>query len=492
MKRISALLIFFTCCFSPRALSAEVAENDAIMDHRPAVAKRCFRSKVVDAKIESMRQTLMAINPKLWYMFQNCYPNTLDTTVKYHKKGKNAKDLQGIKESLTFVITGDIDAMWLRDSGAQVWTYLPYVNEDPELKDMIRGVIREQFRLILRDPYANAFLEDPDASPVWASDQTLMKNGIHERKYEIDSLCYPLRLAYGYWKLTGDDTIFDDLFLRTLTAILDVFQEQQRMNGNQHTSYTFVRTTPALHDTTSNYGYGHPCKPCGLICSFFRPSDDSTIMPYLVPSNFFAESVLRKMAEVLGTMKTSETTETLQQRCFTMANQVHDALMKYAVVVTRKYGPVYAFEVDGFGGRVLMDDANAPSLLSLPYLCPELVSIDDPIYQNTRRMIWSDDNPYFFGEGIDGVNGPEIVSGIGSQHTGLDNVWPMSLIMKGLTSNNLYEQQQLVQQLVATDGGTGFMHESFNPSDPSKFTRSWFAWANGLFGELVIRAYGSK
>lgn len=180
--------------------------------------------------------------------------------------------------------------------------------------------------------------------------------------------------------------------------------------------------------------------------------------------------------------------DALRERCLTMASQIHDALNRYAVVMSPKYGPVYAFEVDGFGGQVLMDDANAPSLLSLPYLCPELVSVDDPIYQNTRQMIWSDDNPYFFGAGIDGKKTG--VQGIGSQHTGLDNVWPMSLIMMGLTTNDREQQRQLVQQLVATDGDTGFMHESFNPSNPTKFTRSWFAWANGLFGELVIRAYG--
>lgn len=489
MKQISLFLLIFSISLS--SFSAVIEENDAIMDHRPAVAKRCFRSKTVEKKIQSMQKTLMAVNPKLWYMFQNCFPNTLDTTVSRYT-GNNS--VNGSEEDFTFVITGDINAMWLRDSGAQVWTYMPFIREDKELQKMIRGVIRQQFQFICRDPYANAFLRNLTDTSEWQNDFTAMKPGIHERKYEIDSLCYPLRLAYEYWKQTGDDTIFDELWLQAMTNILTVFTEQQRKDGIQQTSYRFGRKTTAQHDTTSNYGVGHPVRPCGLIASMFRPSDDSCIFPFLVPSNIFAEDVLRKASEMLvhtrlrDTAGTTPDVEALKRRCLLMADQIHSAISRYAIVQTAQFGNVYAFEIDGFGSQLLMDDANVPSLLSLPYLCPDLVSAQDSVYQNTRRMIWSDSNPYFFGAGIQGMKSG--IRGIGSQHTGLNKVWPMSIIMKGLTSTSRDEQRQCIQALLETDGGTCFMHESFNPANPTDYTRSWFAWANGLFAELVIKAYG--
>ncbi|MBO5871714.1 MAG: glycoside hydrolase family 125 protein [Bacteroidaceae bacterium] len=437
--------------------------------HRPPVEKRCFSSKAVEKQIKDMHKKLVEVSPKLWQMFQNSFPNTLDTTV--FPDGDR-----------TFVITGDIDAMWLRDSGAQVWTYIQYIKDDPELQQLIKGVILQQFEFICLDPYANAFLNDTTQVSHWATDFTLMKKGVHERKYEIDSLCYPIRLAYQYWLLTGDSSIFGDLWKDAMKEILALFREQQRKNGPK-TSYKFQRTTHVLHDTSSNYGYGHPANPCGMIASAFRPSDDSQIFPYLIPANFFAESVLRKAAVVLTKVNKDEATA---KECLALADEIHKGLEEHATVEHPKYGKVYAFEVDAFGSHLLMDDANAPSLLSLPYLCPELVPASDPIYQNTRRMVFSEDNPYYFtGE----FNGKKI-GGIGSPHTGLNKIWPMSIIMKGLTSSDRNEQRECVKLLVETDANTGFMHESFDPSNPANFTRSWFAWTNGLFGELVIKAYG--
>lgn len=443
----------------------EVAAQSTIKDLRPAEEKRLFRSEAVEKQIIDLKSKLTAIDPKLYWMFVNCFPNTLDTTVWYSNESGDDD---------TFVITGDIHAMWLRDSAAQVWPYLRLIDKDEPLRHLIRGVIRRQFACILIDPYANAFNIGPTGGE-WQSDETKMKKELHERKYEIDSLCYPFRLAYAYWQKTGDASIFDENWLKVVRATLDVFRDQQNWNGYK-TNYHFRRETKAYHDTRSNSGYGHPGKACGLIASAFRPSDDSTIFPYLVPSNFFAVSILRKASEILRTVNKNNV---LASECEQMANQVDAALKEYAVVDHPKYGKIYAFEVDGYGSSLLMDDSNAPSLLCLPYLTD--VAIDDPIYQNTRKFVWSEDNPYFF-KGAAG-------EGIGGPHCGLDKPWPMSLVMKAFTTNDRAEKEWCVQQILKTDGDTGFMHESFNKDDAKDFTRSWFAWANTLFGELIVDMY---
>ena len=441
------------------------ANEPAFKDLRPDPEKRCFRSEAVEKQIVDLKEKLTAIDPKLYWMFANCFPNTLDTTVRY-------RSVEGDDD--TFVITGDINAMWLRDSAAQVWPYLRYVDKDEPLRHLIRGVIRRQFNCILTDPYANAFNFEPTGGS-WQSDETEMKKELHERKYEIDSLCYPVRLAYEYWKRTSDKSIFDEKWLKVIHSILDVFHDQQNKNGFR-SNYHFRRNTAAYHDTRSNSGYGHPGKACGLIASAFRPSDDSTIFPYLIPSNFFAISILRKAAEILRSVNENED---MAKECEDLADEVENAIKKYAVVEHPKYGKIYAFEVDGFGSQLLMDDSNAPSLLSLPYLTD--VKIDETIYQNTRKFVWSKDNPYFFkGSAGEGIGGP---------HCGLYRPWPMSIIMKALTTNDRKEKEWCIKEILKTDGGTGFIHESFYKDDAKNYSRSWFAWANTLFGELIIEMY---
>ena len=371
----------------------------------------------------------------------------------------------------TFVYTGDIHAMWLRDSGAQVWPYVQLANNDAQLKEMLEGVIRRQFLCINIDPYANAFNDGPTGGN-WMTDLTDMKPELHERKWEIDSLCYPLRLAYQYWKVTGDSSIFDGEWMKAITAILKTFKEQQRKDDAKG-PYRFQRKTERALDTMTNDGWGNPVKPVGLIASSFRPSDDATTFQFLIPSNFFAVSSLRKAAEILTEVNNRPE---LAKECTDLAGEVETALRKYATYNHPKYGTIYAFEVDGFGNHLLMDDANVPSLIALPYLGD--VDINDPIYQNTRRFVWSEDNPYFF-KGTAG-------EGIGGPHIGYDYIWPMSIMMKAFTSQDDKEIKWCVETLMKTDAGTGFMHESFYKDDASKFTRAWFAWQNTLFGELII------
>lgn len=431
------------------------------LSQRPLESERLFISEAVEQQIESVLSQIS--DPKLRWMFENCFPNTLDTTVHFSMDSEGNPD--------TFVVTGDIPAMWLRDSSAQVWPYLSLINDDPHLREMIKGLMRRQLQCIILDPYANAFNSGPDGS-YWETDMTEMIPEVHERKWEIDSLCYPLRLAYEYWKLTGDESVFDDTWLAAMEKILETLAAQQRKDGT--TPYTFQRKTERQFDTLSNNGLGTPVKPCGLIASSFRPSDDATTFQFLIPSNFFAVTSLRKAAEILSEVNHNES---LANQCRQLADEVESALKEHAIYDHPEFGQIYAYEVDGFGNHLLMDEANVPSLLAMPYLGD--VAIDDPVYQNTRNFVWSTSNPYFF-KGIAG-------EGIGGPHVGYNMAWPMSIMMKAFTSTDQKEIDECIDQLLATDNNTGFIHESFNVDDPSNFTRPWFAWQNTLFGELIIK-----
>ena len=362
MKKISVSIVL--------GLLALSACAQKYPDQRPAPQDRLFVSQAVEETIDQVAPQLT--NPKLRWMFRNCFPNTIDTTVHFDEE-----------TGLTFVYTGDIHAMWLRDSGAQVWPYVDLCKEDEHLRKMLAGVIRQQFTLINIDPYANAFNQGATGDHGDADETgTPQDPNVWERKWEIDSHCYPVRLAYHYWEVTGDSSIFDDLWIKTVETILETFTTQQRKEGNG--PYFFLRVTDRQLDTKARVGLGHPVKPVGLIVSSFRPSDDATQFDFLVPSNFFAVDILRKAATILTEVNHNAA---LSARCTALANEVEAALKKYAVVKHPEFGEIYAFEVDGFGNSYMMDDANVPSLLSLGYLIPSMAS--DPIYQNTRRFVWS-------------------------------------------------------------------------------------------------------
>ena len=463
--QIAALCAMFTLTTSAHNYSNDdKIQPVSLVSKRPPVEKRLFVSHVIEDKIREVQKQLKK-RPRLSWMFGNCFPNTLDTTVHYRKTKDGDDD--------TFIYTGDIHAMWLRDSAAHVHPYVQFANDDPELKKMIRGLILRQFKCINIDPYANAFNDGP-LGGYWQSDNTKMQLEVFERKYEIDSLCYPIRLAYDYWKATGDDTIFGEEWMKAAINILKTFHEQQRKDG--HGPYRFLRVTDRQLDTLQNVGWGSPVKPVGLIASAFRPSDDATTFMFLVPSNFMAVTTLNKISEILTKVNAKKE---LAESCTELADEVHTALMKYAVYDHPKYGKIYAYEVDGFGNQLLQDDANVPSLLGMAYLGD--VPADDPIYQNTRRFVLSEDNPYFF-KGTAG-------EGIGGPHVGFDMIWPMSIIMRALTSNDEAEIDKCLDMLENTDGGTGFIHESFYKDNPTEYTREWFSWANTLFGELVMKRY---
>jgi meiotically up-regulated gene 157 (Mug157) protein len=431
-----------------------------LTSRRPVPDRRAFTSAAVEARIAAVKKTIA--DPELAWLFEDCFPNTLDTTVRY-------REVDGHPD--TFVITGDIPAMWLRDSTAQVWPYLPLATEDGPLARLLLGVVRRQTRCILIDPYANAFNEGPTGSE-WASDRTAMKPELHERKWEIDSLCYPVRLAHGYWKATGDASAFDADWRRAAASIVATLREQQRLRGEG--PYRFERVTARAIDTLPLDGRGNPTRPCGLIHSAFRPSDDACIFPFLVPSNLFAARALEMLAEIHEQVVGDRA---FAQDCRAFTEEIRGAVRREAYAEHLGYGTVMAYETDGLGNRLFMDDANVPSLLSLPYL--GLIDAKESVYRNTRRFVLSEDDAYF-SRGTAG-------EGIGGPHVGRGMIWPLSIVMRALTSDDDGEIARCLATLKATHAGTGFMHESFWKDDATRYTRGWFAWANTLFGELILK-----
>jgi meiotically up-regulated gene 157 (Mug157) protein len=442
---------------APRAQAAEYVSR------RPAPADRRFVSPAVEAEIA--RVAAQIADPELAWLFANCYPNTLDTTVEVGAIGGRPD---------TFILTGDIPAMWLRDSSAQVWGYLHLARSDPALQRLYRGLIGRHARSILIDPYANAFARDPGAakSPLWwvSSDVTAMRPGVAERKWEIDSLCHPLRLAWGYWRATGDTLPFDSEWHRAAQVIVATLRTEQRMAGTS--PYRFQRNTTNPFDTVELNGMGAPTRKIGLIHSMFRPSDDACIYPFLIPANLFAVQALRWLADLAGTVLHDAT---LARDATTLADDVATALAHYGRIGDGA-NAVWAYEVDGFGNTLFMDDANVPSLSSLAYL--GCVPRDDALFRRTEARCWSTANPYFFAQGGH--------TGIGGPHAGMGMIWPMSLMIRALSSDDPRVVAGCLAQLKTSDAGTGYMHEAFEAGNPTHYTRPWFAWANGLFGEMVI------
>jgi len=436
---------------------AGAAKAQPLPSGRPAVCK--YTSPAIETVIA--RTTAALKDKDLARLFENCFPNTLDTTVT-------------VSEGDAFVITGDIDAMWLRDSSAQVWPYLPYAKGDDALTTLFRGLIRRQARCILIDPYANAFMPDPGqkSNLEWAQDDlTDMVPGVAERKWEIDSLCYPVRLAHGYWKATGDTAPFDTTWQQAARTIVKTFRDQQRLHGNG--PYHFQRKAANPVDTLPLNGYGAPTKKVGLIHAGFRPSDDACVYPFNIPGNHFAVVTLRRLAE-MGQALGMESAFSID--CTAFADELTATLKDWGTTHLPDGTRVWAYEVDGFGNALFMDDANTPGLLGLAYLgCVERI---DPLYRTTRAAVLSPANPYFFkGTAAEGVGGP---------HIGMDMIWPMSIMIRALTSDSDAEIAVCLNMLKTTTAGTGFMHEAFNKDNPANFTRPWFAWANTLFGELIL------
>ncbi len=395
---------------------------------------------------------------KLVRMFEQCFRSTIDTTV------------ERLEDDSVFVITGDIPAMWLRDSAAQVRHYLPFAKQLPSLQNIIKGLIQKQIHCINIDPYANAFNKAANGRR-HNDDLTESNPWVWERKYEVDSLCYPIQLAYLYWQETGDIEIFDEAFKKALNRILDLWTVEQRHHENS--PYRFQRLNCPPIETLRNNGASMPVNYTGMTWSGFRPSDDSCVFGYLIPSNMFAVVVLGYAEKIFREIYQDEAAA---ERSAILKEEIDNGIQTYGTIHHPQFGKMYAYETDGFGNHLLMDDANVPSLLSIPYL--GYTTADDPIYINTRNFVLSKANPYY-SEG-------KYARGIGSPHTPAGYIWHIGLTMQGLTSIDPKEIADILLMLTTTDGNTEYMHEGFNPNNPEEFTRVWFAWANSLFAELIV------
>ncbi|KAJ1789902.1 hypothetical protein LPJ59_005262 [Coemansia sp. RSA 2399] len=457
------------------------AGNNRIPSMRPPPRCRTFSNPTIEQVVKNV--TSLIRDPDWKQLFTNTFTNTLDTTVAWHDPST--------AEPYTFLITGDITAQWIRDSTNQIIAYIPYASSDPAIAKLVLGLVNMQAEELLGYPYGNAF-QPPVRSGLAPSENSIGldiavkprydNNTVFEAKFEIDSFASFFQLSTTYWQATGDTKFLNTKSWKLAVAgILAVIKQQQQPTYSASSRVNrplveYSRLTWSATETQFGGGMGNPAKYTGMVKTLFRPSDDATMFPFLVPANAFLAVELSGLGKMLSTLGVYAD---IAQEALDLAKEIRRGVLEYGTAVHPKYGRVFAYETDGYGSTLIMDDANGPSLLSLPFL--GFIDTHDPLYRNTRNMILSPDyNPWYF-------TGPYI-HGIGSPHTGFTKVWPMAVIVRGLTSDNETEVRECLDQLKTSTAGLGLMHESVSVANPADFTRSWFAWCNSLVGLFVIDA----
>ena len=476
-------------------LSFLLLMSNYILTARPEEKDRKFVSPCIDSFINDMKNNFSDVNLSITY--ESCFPNTLDTTVFFSEINNNLD---------TFIITGDIEAMWQRDSSFQTFPYLKFANKDPKIKKMFLGLINRQVSNLIIDSYANAFNNNSAKSP-WLSDHTTkivngsrvngMNEKLWERKYELDSSISVLFLSINFYKETNDTSFINDNFIKAIESVIKLVEEQSQGTDDEDLkkgpSYDFQRQAWEPYDSL-HQARGYPGASCGLVKTAFRSSDDAVIYPYNIAENAFLVTTFQQLAEMLKDVFHKESIKRFSEKnlrpvktkpnkygalietLLSISKSVKESIYKNGImfdVFTREY--YFAFEVDCFGNQIFMDDPGYPSLTSLPFF--GFVEKDNSIYMNTRKRILSNRNPYYF----KGTLG----EGLGSPHTERHYIWPLYTIMRGLTSDSDIEIKYCIDQLLKSAEYTNFMHESFHVDDAKNFTRKWFAWSNSFFGYFI-------
>ncbi|KAF3352922.1 hypothetical protein VDGD_10137 [Verticillium dahliae] len=467
----------------------------ALPYQRPDARCRTFQSDEVERVIKDVTSRMK--DPDLARLFENAFPSTTDTTIKFHTDGTDASVVKHPARGLdgdgkwqgpqSFIVTGDITAEWLRDSANQLTPYQPLAKKDPAIFNLILGAINTQAEYVIESPYCNAFQPPPISNlpPAVNGEQADVVHPLYEAasvfecKYELDSLAHFLALTNRFHNNTGSTKFLTDRWYTALDTILTVLEQQSRSTFDPQTGtfvrneYTFQRKTDTSTETLNNKGVGNPLNwDTGLVRSAFRPSDDATILGFFIPANAMMSVELNRTASILHASGKKELGDTLQE----WSKRIADGIWKHGVVTHRKYGCVFAYEVDGYGSQIIMDDANYPSLLALPLM--GFTETTNSVYNNTRRMLLEKaGNPYYLkGRVFEGIGGP---------HVGLSNAWPMSLMIQAQTSDDDAEITKSLQ-LVLQSASLGLVHESVDVNFITSYTRSWFAWANGVFADTIL------
>ncbi|KAK0729050.1 hypothetical protein B0T21DRAFT_291967 [Apiosordaria backusii] len=518
---------------------------------RPPPECRTFRLPALENLLERMKKVIK--DPDLYRLFENSYPNTLDTMVKwrgYANKTEEGTEEQIVTdEELTYVITGDIDAMWLRDSASQIYSYLPLLEASDKfdsLASLWRGLINSHSRYIVISPYCHSFQPPPESGIPPTHNGAYHQNNpqppynpklVFDCKWELDSLASFLQISAAYYTRTDDLKFFSKYsWVEAVQAAVDASAAMRLGTYDEEghvlpSAWTFTGYTNRGSETLTNDGLGNPVKENGMVRSAFRPSDDACIFQLLTPSNMMFAAYLEQASvimEGLAEQKLNPKADNLTTEMRKLAKTIRYGIAKDAVVKHRDFGEIFAYEVDGYGGANLMDDANVPSLLAFPLWnytnskadlttsrmlksinknlgrrngTIEKNSVDKEtdseaehhdyakIYQNTRKFVLSMANPYY-------AKGPAL-SAVGGPHLGPGKGWPMAATVAGLTafedlsgfSDEEREKvvgEQMLMVLNSTSGA-GVIHETVNAWREFDFTRSWFGWANGLFGELILK-----
>ncbi|KAI2466186.1 glycoside hydrolase family 125 protein [Annulohypoxylon bovei var. microspora] len=448
---------------------------------RPSPECRTFNSSLIEEAINRTKDAIY--DEDLSRLFENTFPNTLDTAIKWRGVAANNSE-----EELAFVITGDIDAMWIRDSANQIAPYKSVLKSaTSDIASVFRGVINLQARYLIISPYCNAFQPPPESQIItepnggtYSVTPSYDRNVVFTCNFELDDFGGFLQLSHDYYTATGDLDFFGKF--QWISAVQSILAASEDMRKPTYDSdgkwvppvYSFQSLTMSGSGTLGNNGMGSPVNDTGLVRSPFRPSDDAAMFDFNIPANMMLSRYLESTSQIMERLPNAP--KSLAREMKDMAAEIREAINQWGIVRAPNGQKIFAYEVDGFGGQNLMDDANIPSLLSAPFL--GYVNKSDPLYQNTRAFVISRSNPWW-------CTGPYI-NAIGSPHIRPGAAWPMSSIMQVMTSDNDSEILTAITEVLRTTDGYGLIHESVDSFDSSNWTRQWFTWANGLFGQMIM------